>query len=381
VAKKATIQDLFAKYQQEDSGGYREQLKQAREASNASQQAFRDTLKKAMEGGEESKPSNAEMYFRLAAAIGAPTPTGHISERLSNASRAMADYQKETRETESARRSKNLALTLEEQKLGMQSAKDELNTLRGMAGEDSKDKRAVTAELLKDYIKSGQPQSEAGKVAQDAGLKPGTPEFSKFVNKYVTDKLESGAMFKQIMASVAQGNLANAQANTELKGMAIENNIAQGKKLSPQEANMKLAAQDALAGIDTSLAYLDKAFKLNPNTFDNTEYDKVQRKILEQTKSTDTRVIATRLQSNLLGKKAATSLKDIFGGNPTEGERKVNMALEGIDAMSRAERAAIMQEAGKFVMARRNIQVQRLKEIESGQWRIVTPQIPAIGDE
>ena len=89
----------------------------------------------------------------------------------------------------------------------MASSKEDLATLRALSAEEMKDKRTVATELLKDFIKSGEPQSTAGKQALDEGLKPGTPEYQKRVE--VIGNLNVEARLAQINASLAG---MNAQA-------------------------------------------------------------------------------------------------------------------------------------------------------------------------
>jgi len=47
-----------------------------------------------------------------------------------------------------------------------------------------KDRRALGQEMIKEYIASGKPQSDAGKRAADMGLAPGTPEYQAKVSEF-----------------------------------------------------------------------------------------------------------------------------------------------------------------------------------------------------
>jgi hypothetical protein len=245
-----------------------------------------------------------------------------------------------------------------------------LTTLRGLAGEEMKDKRA----LLTEYLKSGRPQSEAGKAAIDAGLKQGTPEFTTFVNKYIEQKLVSGNLIKQAMVDIAAGNLSVAQQGLDVRRSAEQRQQLATEKLTPKEVDLKVQAETTLGGLDDSMSSLKRAYELNPQTFDGTLAATAQRKLLEQTDPKDPRVLASREQSNLLSKGAVDKLRASFGGNPTEGERAALLALEGLDAKSKDERAKIMQNTYRLLKARREREQKRLDEISKGSYRETTPE-------
>ncbi len=340
---------------------YGPELTAARRRVTAENAAFQDMIANAMKP-DGTAPDKTEMYFRLAAAFGAPTRTGHFAENLGLVGKELGEYSKDIRAANKADRQLRLQLGIEAQKLKTQAARDELTTLRTLAGEEMKDKRAIVQE----YLKSGRPQSEAGKAAIDAGLTQGTPEFTAFVNKYLNDKIVSGNIIKEAMVAIAAGNLAVTQSRER---RAVESS----GKLTPSEVKLKAEAEDALGSIDDAMGSLKRAYSLNPNTFDGTLVSIAQRKILEQTDPKDPRVLATREQQNLLSKGAISNLRTAFGGNPTEGERKALLDLEGIDAKSKDERAQIMKNTYKLLQQRRAREQKRLNDITAGLYRETTP--------
>lgn len=340
---------------------YAPELKAARARSDAETKAFTDMIQNAMKG-QSYAPDKTEMYFRLASAFGAPTKTGRFAENLSMVGKELGEYAKESRTAKKAEEAMRLQLAMEAQKIKAQSAREELTGLRTLVGEEMKDKRA----LLQEYIKSGRPQSEAGKAAVDAGLQQGTPEFTDFVNKYIDDKIRSGNMLKEAMVAIAAGQLALGQKK---ETRAEESS----KKLTPQEVKLKSEAEANLGGLDDSMSALKRAYSLNPNTFDGTLASVAQRKLLEQTDPKDPRVLATREQSNLLSKGAVEKLKASFGGNPSNAEREVIFNLEGIDSKSKEERALIMKNTYRLLQARRAREQKRLNDISAGLYRETTP--------
>ena len=345
---------------------YGPELSAARKRVTAENAAFADMINNAMKG-DTTKPDKTEMYFRLAAAFGAPTRTGHFAENLGLVGKELGEYSKDVRAAKKAERQMQLQLGIEAQKLKTQAARDELTTLRGLAGEEMKDKRAI----LQEYIKSGMPQSEAGKAAADAGLTRGTPEFTAFVNKYIEDKIATGNMLKEAMVMIAAGQLDVARSRERRTEES-------GKKLTAPEIKLKAEAEDSIGSIDDAMNSLKRAYSLNPNTFDGTLVSIAQRKILEQTDPKDPRVLATREQQNLLSKGAISNLRTAFGGNPTEGERKALLDLEGIDAKSKEERAQIMMNTYKLLKDRRAREQKRLNDISQGLYRETNPSAGGI---
>ena len=120
---------------------------------------------------------------------------------------------------------------------------------------------------------------------------------------------------------------------------------ADAAKLSPPELKLKAETEDLVASTDQALKNLKRAYALNPNTFDSSVIDAAQRKILEAAGSKDPKVLATRELENLLSKGAVEKLRASFGGNPTEGERKILLSLEGLESKSIEERKRIMLNA------------------------------------
>jgi hypothetical protein len=357
---------MLQRYQTESV--YAPELRAARERA-AQESARFEQLIQQMANQPSAAPDKSEVYFRLAAAFGAPTRTGSFAESLGAAGKVMSEYTAEQRAARKADEQLRRQLGLEAAKLRMGAAREDVESLRGLAAEEMRDRRAVVAE----YLKSGRPQSEAGKAAADMGLQPGTPDYNKFVSEYVERKLASGEMFKQAQLAIAQGNLGIAQAGLGLKQQEQEAKTAERAKLSPTETKLVLEAEQSVGALQDSMTALDRAFKLNPQTFDGTYQDIARRKVLEEINPNDPRVLATREQTNLLGRGAIEKLKASFGGNPTEGERAALMQLEGIDSKSKAERAQIMANTYDLLRKREQRERDRLQRIRAGQFRTTTP--------
>lgn len=355
---------MLQKYQGGE-GTYATELAAARRKSDAETQAFQDMLKRAIEAPSESAPSKAELYFRLAAAFGTPGKTGNFFENLGQAGATMAQYQKEQRDSEKEGRARRLQLGLQAQQARMTGAKEDLGTLRGLAAEEMKDKRAIATKLLEQYVQSGQPQSSAGKQARDEGLRPGTPEFQKRVSQIAEMNIE-----KQMLGIQAQlAGMSAQQANLALAQQKFGFQQEQASKLTSGEVKLKTETEDLLAQTSQAYENLKRALELNPNTYDASAVDFARRKALEAVGSKDPKLANTREMENLLEKAALSQLKATFPGAISNDERKALMDTQGLSAKTVEERARIMrnaQSAMKAIYARTK---KRLNEINQGLYR------------
>lgn len=367
------LQQMLNRYQGTDQSQYADALKEAQARASKESDNFNALLERSMQQ-QTQPPSKAEMYFRLAAAFGAPTKTGSFGENLVGASSVMADQAKAEREASLADMARRQGLGMQIAQARMGAAKGEVDTLRQLTAEEMKDKRAVAVEAMKEYLASGKPQSEAGKAALDAGFKQGTPQYAEFVQNYVKQKLESGDMYKAIMADVAQQRLGVAK---DAEARAKE----QAAKLSPTEMKMKSELQDTLGQTAQAYDNLQRALQLNDQTFGNTYADKAQRFLLEQTNPQHPKVVATREMENLLAGKALEQLRSTFGGNPTEGERAILLGLQGIEAKSPEERKVILENTRKAMQNAYKRHKTKLADIEAGKYRTVQSAAPAIDME
>jgi hypothetical protein len=364
---------LLQKYQGSAVSPYREELEAARKTSTAETEAFQKMLQSAMEGQKENAPSKAEMYFRLAAAFGTPGKTGSFFENLGAAGNVMAQYQKEEREAKKAGAASKLQLGLEAQKMRMAGAKEDLTTLRQLAGEEMKDQRAIATELIKDYVKSGQPQSSAGKQALDEGLKPGTPEYQKRVSQIAELNVER----QMGLINAQRANMGVQQATAALQQQKFGFQKEQAGKLTAPEMKLKTETEDLLAQTAQGYQNIKRALELNPNTFDTSLVDTAQRKALEAVGSKDPKVANTRELENMLEKAALSQLKATFPGAISNDERQALLATQGMAAKSIEERGRIMRNAADAMKAIYARNKKRLNDINQGAYRAT--QIP--GDE
>lgn len=367
-ARSAQLDALLQRYAG-DSTDYSSELEKARKTADSESMAFQKMIQEAMKGSADAAPSKAEMYFRLASAFGSPTKTGHFAESLGNVNKELAAYSKEERDAKKAQRALQLQMGLEGQKMRMSSAKDDLTTLRTLASEEMKSKRAIVAEVIKDFIKSGEPESAAGKQAKDEGLKVGTPEFKARVNEIAQTSVD--AKLAQVTATLA--GMSVQQANANLAIQKFQNLQEQQTKLTPAEVALKTQTEDMLGSTTQAMNDLKRAYELNPNTFDASLPDIAQRKLLETAGSKDPKLANTREQINLLEKGALAQLKSTFPGAISDAETRTLKELQGINAKSIEERGRIMKNAFRALKAIDERSKRRLDEIKRGTYRDTTP--------
>jgi hypothetical protein len=359
---RAMFQAYMAQPRTNDYGG---EVRSAREAAKKETDSFNNMITQAL-NQPGNGPSKAEMYFRLAAAFGAPTRTGAFSESLAGAAGSMAEFKKEERAAQSADRAAKMQLGIAGAKNRVDAANTDLATVRTLASEEMRDNRAREVKMMEQYLASGKPQSDSGKRAADSGLKPGTPEYNAFVEKDIKANLEKGDWYKAMMTGIAGQTLALNKEKMTAQQEA-------SKKLTPKEVQLKRETEDHVAQVDQALVGLDQAFRLNPNTFDASLVDKAQRVALEAVGSKDKKLENTRTMENLLQKAALSQLKETFPGAISNDERKALMAVQGLEAKTIEERKAIMANAYKALKTSRARAAKRLSDVSAGVYRDTSP--------
>ena len=357
------LSDMLGQYQGE--GTYGPELREARQTASRENDAFNSMLQDAISKKTDNVPSKSEMYFRLASAFGAPTKTGRFSESLGNASGVLGDFARDTRMGETEGKAGRLSLGIEAQKLKMAGSKDDLRTLQALAGEEMKDKRAIAAKMFELNMQSGKAQSTFGKQAMDEGFTPGTKDFTGRVGKLAAE--ESAKLSAQTNATLAGMSAANTSASLASQKFMLEKDKA--SKLSGPEVKLKTDTEDLVNQTGQALANLRSAYKLNPNTFDASMVDKVQRYALESSGSKSPKIQNTREMENLLEKAALSSLKATFPGAISDGERQTLMATQGLGAKSVKERGKIMLNAFDALQKVESRAKNRLNRINSGEYR------------
>ena len=367
---------------QSQASPYADDLRAARAAANRQTVAFNKMLQDAIKGQEDSGPSKAETYFRLAAAFGAPTKTGHFAEGLAEANKSMADQAKETRLSNKAGQALKLQLGLEGAKAGMAAAKEDVNALRALTGEEMKEKASAQRELIKEYFKSSEAQSTFGKQAQDEGLTPGTPAYQARVTALSDEALRrmtAGADAAAAAAQATAASAARADATAKLDREKFEASKAKTKadaaKLSGPEIKMKDETSQALVTMKDAYADLVKALELSANAYDGSFVDQAQYKLLSEAGSKDPKVINTGVLDNLLKLGALSTAATTLKTQISDSDMKMLNQVQGAGAKSRQERDAILKAAMVRLVNMYREKKSKLADITSGKYRKATPEI------
>ena len=319
--RQPSIQDLLARYGGGSGEGSRE-LAGARQRYQSEANAFSDMIRQMSERAE-SPTSRAEMYFRLAAAFGSPTRTGSMGETLGKVGEQMGEYTKGRRAEEAERR----GLTLRAQEARLAGAREDLQTTRALAAQEGSERRAITSQLLQQYIRSGEPQSNAGRMARDMGLTPGTPAFNEFVQRNSELNIERTNQMMQAQAEILR-----------LRTEAAD-------RLSPTEIKMAEETMQNVAVGRDNLSALRRALELNESSSpDNLTQGTITR-LRAALGSEAPIVVNTRELNNILDRLTLSSLKETFPGAISNDERTALRAVQGIGAKSLEERRRIISNA------------------------------------
>lgn len=82
----------------------------------------------------------------------------------------------------------------------------------------------------------------------------------------------------------------------------------------------------------------------------------------------DKRATATTDYNNLVSQQALGSLKEIFGGNPTEGERTILLQMQALPSYSQSEQKAILANAQAAADRRLQYNQTKAKAIQTGNY-------------
>lgn len=324
-------------------------LAEAEEELSSAEEAL---MQKYAESSAAPGMSKAELYWRLASAFADPGKTGSFGEGLGNAAGAAADYEKGKRESAAAQSAAQRQLA----EFNVDRADRRLGRAINQAESeaDREDRRLVREEAA---------QSTAGRQAIDEGYQRGTPEYQARV-KEISDEL-----------------LSRQMALLGIQGTREERLAQQANRLSATELRMLEDAEASVSAGELADSALARALELNPNTFDSSLMSNIQRKAMELAGSEDPKVLNTQEVENLLGQQALASLRTIFGGNPTEGERKVMLELQGVGSYSKAQRERIINNTRALLAERLKRSRAKVEGIRNGDYRGYTDEEEGVSDE
>ena len=342
------------------SARYGDDIAQGRSKIQEQELKIANTLA-SMQTNASAGPSESEKWFRIAAAFGKPTPTGNFFEGLGNVNEALADVAKERRVAKTAgdaigleaaqfslgvidkRLQSDLSLAAEEREQLIQTQK--LITEWQMDYDNRQAEReydlASLGMTLEERAKRN--LSEAGKMARDMGYELGSEEGNKFIRKYYDDK----EAVKILQLAELRKN-ANTLSNTDV--------------------NIREETVKTLDSATLVISNLEEALTYNDDALTNSFFDTV-RKTTEGIISTDsTAYKATQNLEQILAKNAISSLKALFGGQLSDGERQASLDLEGLSSASKDVRRDIIQRALDTMRIVENKLNNKVRKISSGKY-------------
>ena len=210
------------------------------------------------------------------------------------------------------------------------------------------------------------PQERAA-MATQYGIQQGTPEFRAFV---LTGALPAGNT--TVQAQTEQRKAAAASLGLTPENPAYNSYVLTGKMpredAQPLTATDKKAILEADEGVMTAKSAIDalsKAKELSPKALGFKGAGNVASlgALLGNQASVDTVELDNTVTSNAL-----TQLKSIFGGNPTEGERKIMLDIQGSSSLPDTVRQKIYDRAIGLAQNRLKFNEQRAAEMRGGQF-------------
>lgn len=209
--------------------------------------------------------------------------------------------------------------------------------------------------------------SQRAKAAEQFGLTPGTPEHKTYV---LTGELPSANT--TVQAQTEQRKAAAQGLGLTPDNPAYNSYILTGKM--PREDAQPLTATDKKAILEaddhvmtakSAIEALNKAKELSPKAMGFKGAGSIAGvgAVFGNQTSRDTVELDNVVTSNAL-----TQLKSIFGGNPTEGERKIMLDIQGSSGLPDAVRQKIYDRAISMAQNRLKFNEQRAADMRGNQF-------------
>lgn len=231
--------------------------------------------------------------------------------------------------------------------------------------------QARSADRLEAAAEDNSPSGRA-KVVREYGIEPASEQGRAFI---LTGKLPEANT--TVASQTAQREQAAARIGLTPDNPGYQSYILTGKM--PREDAQPLTATDKKAILEadegvlaarTAIGSLDRATRLSEKAFEGPYASKrgYLASFLGETSDTGKAGIATTQLDNEVTSNALSQLKAIFGGAPTEGERKILLDIQGASSQPHAVRKEIFQRAKNAADARLKFNEQRAQELRGGQF-------------
>lgn len=146
----------------------------------------------------------------------------------------------------------------------------------------------------------------------------------------------------------------------------------QPRQLGAAELKIKEETETNLQNMRDAEGSLREALRLSPQAYAGPGAT-LRGSLMGTTGLDQPSAVATRSLTSIMTEQALSQLRAIFGGNPTEGERKILLDMGASANMSRPEREALLNRAIDAVQRRQSDATRRLREVASGEYGRVQP--------
>jgi predicted outer membrane protein len=150
--------------------------------------------------------------------------------------------------------------------------------------------------------------------------------------------------FRDATPEEAAARGAKSGQISNLTGLFKPDAVAKPRELKPKEIQMLTDAEQVIATGEQAIRDFTRALELNPTAYSGA-LATTRKAIASATSSSDPAYLATEEFANLTTQNALNALKTTFGGNPTEGERKILLEVQGSIGLPPAARARILRRA------------------------------------
>lgn len=175
---------------------------------------------------------------------------------------------------------------------------------------------------------------------------------------------------------ISRGNLGVAQANLGMSRERLEFDKSKKGQVANMSATMQKELFEADDGVQSSrnvIDLLNTAQKLNDKAYSGVGAT-TRAAVWSHIPGVDaTSANATIDLDNIMTGQALESLKGVFGGMPTEGERKILMDMQASADKTPAQRKTIMDRAIKAAEKRLQFNASKAESLRSGTYNAASP--------
>lgn len=317
-------------------------------------------------------PSFSERMYQLSSAFFAPTTTRGFSGVAGNVLPVLAAQQKAQREGEIKREDALSALAaaqlVQSEGLAEQAVDTEIELAKLANKRRPTAFNPVTGQLT--YTDTGEAVIPAAAGAAPVAERPKTEirggiegTFNQRGEWTPLPQRQTQETFRDATPEEAAARGAKSGQVSNLTGLFKPDPVAKPRELKPKEIQMLTDAEQVIATGEQAIRDFTRALELNPTAYSG-GLATTRKAIGSVTSSSDPAYLATEEFANLTTQNALNALKTTFGGNPTEGERKILLEVQGSIGLPPAARERILRRAlgvAQNVVKRNRAMVPRIQ--------------------